>query len=116
MLPGGPVQQPYARVDFILLVRNYEFGYFCILHVLCTCQSPSADYSQHHSENFGKFLRRLHCKDTMQKNLKQRFLKTKLRSLSSNFHIQVSVSDLYIPTLGLPILVQENMWTDPGNI
>jgi hypothetical protein len=28
----------------------------------------------------------------------------------------VSVSDLYIPTIGLPILLQENMWTNPGNI
>jgi hypothetical protein len=28
----------------------------------------------------------------------------------------VSVSDLYIPTIGLPILLQENMWTDPGSI
>jgi hypothetical protein len=26
------------------------------------------------------------------------------------------VSDLYIPTIGLPFLLQENMWTDPGNI
>jgi hypothetical protein len=27
------------------------------------------------------------------------------------------MSDLYIPTIGLPILLQENMWTaDPGNI
>jgi hypothetical protein len=23
---------------------------------------------------------------------------------------------LYIPTMGLPILLQENMWTDPGNL
>jgi hypothetical protein len=30
-----------------------------------------------------------------------------------NFHIQVSVNDLNIPTIGLPILLQENMWTDP---
>jgi len=30
--------------------------------------------------------------------------------------MQVSVSDLYIPTIGLPILLQENMWTDPGHI
>ncbi len=29
-------------------------------------------------------------------------------------HIHVSVSGLYIPTIGLPILLQENMWTDPG--
>jgi hypothetical protein len=34
----------------------------------------------------------------------------------SQFHIHVSVSDLYIPTIGLPILLQKNMWTDPGNI
>jgi hypothetical protein len=40
-----------------------------------------------------------------------------LRGLSPNFHIHVSVSDLYIPTIGLPIiLLQENMWTDSGNI
>ncbi len=25
-------------------------------------------------------------------------------------------SDLYIPMIRLPILLQENMWTDPGNI
>ncbi len=36
--------------------------------------------------------------------------------LSPNFHIHVSVSDFYIPTIGLPFLLQENMWTDPGNI
>jgi hypothetical protein len=28
----------------------------------------------------------------------------------------VSLSDLYIPTIGLPIRLQENMWTDPGTI
>jgi hypothetical protein len=39
-----------------------------------------------------------------------------LRGLIPNFHIHVSVSDLYIPTLVLPILLQENMWADPGNI
>jgi hypothetical protein len=38
------------------------------------------------------------------------------RPRSPNFHIHVSVSDLYIPTISLPILLQENMWTDPGNI
>jgi hypothetical protein len=30
--------------------------------------------------------------------------------------IYVSLSDLYIPTIDLPILLQENMWTDPGII
>ncbi len=49
-------------------------------------------------------------------NSKQIFPEKELRSLSPNFHIHVSVSDLYIPTIGLPILRQENMWTYPGNI
>ncbi len=44
------------------------------------------------------------------------FPEKELRDLSPNYHIHVSVSDLYIPTIGLPILVQENMWTDSGNI
>jgi hypothetical protein len=45
-------------------------------------------------------------------NSKQIFPEKQLRGLSPNFHIHVSVSDLYIPTIGLPILLQENMWTD----
>ncbi len=36
-------------------------------------------------------------------NLKQIFLEMKLRGLSPNSFIPVSVSDLYIPTVGLPI-------------
>jgi len=39
-----------------------------------------------------------------------------LLGLSPNFHIHVSVSDLYIPRIGPHILLQENRQTDPGNI
>jgi hypothetical protein len=39
-----------------------------------------------------------------------------MRGLCPDFYIHVSMSDLYIPTIGLPILLQENMWTDPANI
>ncbi len=39
-----------------------------------------------------------------------------LRGLSSNFHIYVSVSDLYIPRIGPHIFLQQNMQTDHGNI
>ncbi len=46
---------------------------------------------------------------------KQIFPEKELRRLSHNFNIYVSVKDLYIATIGLPILLQENMWTDPGN-
>ncbi len=40
----------------------------------------------------------------------------KLRGLIPNPYIHVSVSDLYIPRIGLPIWLQQNMQTDPGNI
>jgi hypothetical protein len=40
-------------------------------------------------------------------NLKQIIPEKELRSHSPNFHIHVSVSDSYIPTIDLPILRQE---------
>ncbi len=39
--------------------------------------------------------------------LKQIFPENEYRGLSPNFHIHTSVSDLYIPTIGLPILLEE---------
>jgi hypothetical protein len=39
-----------------------------------------------------------------------------LGGLSLNYNIHVSLSDLYIPMIGLPILLQENMLTDSDNI
>ncbi len=44
------------------------------------------------------------------------FPEKELRGLSPNFHIHVSVSDLYIPTIGPPIIFQKNKQTDQGNI
>jgi hypothetical protein len=44
-------------------------------------------------------------------NSKKIFPEKELRGHNPNFHIHVSIGDLYIPTLGLPILLQENMWT-----
>jgi hypothetical protein len=51
-------------------------------------------------------------------NSKQLFPEKELRGHSPNFHIHVSVSDLYIPTIDLPIYsATGNMWwTYPGNI
>ncbi len=40
----------------------------------------------------------------------------KQRGLVPNSYIHVSVSDLCIPVIGLPILLQQNRQTDPGNI
>ncbi len=44
---------------------------------------------------------------TNSKNSKQIFPEKELHVHSPNFHIHVSVSDLYIPTINLPILLQE---------
>ncbi len=44
------------------------------------------------------------------------FPKQNYNVLSPNFHIHVSVSDLYIPRIGLPILLQPKRQTDSGNI
>jgi hypothetical protein len=38
---------------------------------------------------------------------KQIFPEKEYRGLSPNFHIHASVSDLYIPTIDLPILLEE---------
>jgi hypothetical protein len=38
---------------------------------------------------------------------KQIFPQKEYRGLSPNFHIHASVSDLYIPRIGLPILLEE---------
>ncbi len=52
---------------------------------------------------------------THYRKLEQKFPEKGLRGHSPNFYIHVSVSDLYIPPICLPILLQENRWTDPGN-
>jgi hypothetical protein len=44
---------------------------------------------------------------TNAKNWKQIFTEKEMRGHSPHFHINVSVSDLYIPTIDLPILLQE---------
>jgi hypothetical protein len=58
----------------------------------------------------------LHCKDTIIKTSKRILSKKELRGISPNVHIDVSVSDLYIPMIALPILLEENIWTDPRYI
>jgi hypothetical protein len=36
--------------------------------------------------------------------------------LSPSSYTLISVRDLYISKIGLPVLLDENMWTDHGNI
>jgi hypothetical protein len=52
----------------------------------------------------------------LQRNPIYVFLEKKLRGLSPNFHTHVSVSDLYIPTIGPLIFLQQNRQTNCGYI
>ncbi len=56
--------------------------------------------------------RATHCKE----NPIYVFLFWELRGLIPNFHIHVSVRDLYIPKIGPHISLQQNRPTNPGNI
>jgi hypothetical protein len=48
--------------------------------------------------------------------MKLLFPKQNFNVLSSSSYTHISVRDLYIPTIGLPILLHGNMCPDPGNI
>jgi hypothetical protein len=54
----------------------------------------------------------VHCKE----NPIYVFLFWELHGLSTNFHIHVSMSDLYIPRIGPHIFLQQNRQIDRGNI
>jgi hypothetical protein len=53
---------------------------------------------------------------TLQQNSHYVFPEKKLRGLSPNFHIHVSVSDLNIPRIGPHIFLRQNRHTNPGSI
>jgi hypothetical protein len=48
--------------------------------------------------------------------MKLLFPKQNFNVLSPSSYTHISVRDLYISRIGLPILLQGNMWTDPGSI
>jgi hypothetical protein len=55
----------------------------------------------------------VHCKENPIYALSEKKLRV---GLSHNVHIKVSVSHLYIPTIGLPIFQQQNRQSDRGNL
>jgi hypothetical protein len=55
----------------------------------------------------------MHCRKIGGHSL---FPRQNFNVLSPNFHTHVSVSDLYIPRIGLPILLQPNRQTGPENV
>jgi hypothetical protein len=48
--------------------------------------------------------------------IKLLFQKQNYNVLSPSSYSHISMRDLYISRIGLPILLQGNMWPDPGNI
>jgi hypothetical protein len=48
--------------------------------------------------------------------MKMLFPKQNYNIMCPSSYAQISVRDLYISRIGLPILLQGNMWTDPRNI
>ncbi len=48
--------------------------------------------------------------------MKLLFPKQNYNVLSPSSYTYISARDLYISKISMPILLQENMWTDPGNI
>jgi hypothetical protein len=48
--------------------------------------------------------------------MKLLFLKQNFNVLFPSSYTHIPVIDLYISRIGLPILLEGNMWTDPGNI
>jgi hypothetical protein len=48
--------------------------------------------------------------------MKLLFPKQNFNVLSPSSYTHISARDFYISKIGLPILLQGNMWTDPGNI
>ena len=83
------------------------------VHARCIyITSSNARTTQVPQEHAVAYISILHCKE----NPIYVFLFWELPGLSPNFHIHVSVSDLYIPRISLHILLQPNRKTDPVNI
>jgi hypothetical protein len=79
--------------------------------------------NQQHLTGFEFLPPKLHCKVpvTIQYKclvpiLELLFPKQNYNVLSPRSYTHISVRDLYISRIDLPILLQGNMWTDPGNI
>jgi len=87
---------------------NWAYMYWSPQHDMTWCKVREA------------LLRRIctcHCKDIQYQKCETNIPRKGIAPPQSQFlYIYVSVSDLYIYKAGLPILLQENSWTECGNI
>jgi hypothetical protein len=51
----------------------------------------------------------LHCKDILYQKLEKIYLERKLRGLSPNFYVHISVSDFHFSSIGFPICLQQTI-------
>jgi hypothetical protein len=86
-------------------------------HKNSPCKLPS--FLLRHTANEGPVRIQYKCLVSIDvfPEMKQLFPKHNYNVLSPSSYTHISVRDLYIYlAIGLPILLQGNMWTDPGNI
>ncbi len=91
--------------------KTFPFASCYFLHGIQNWRSPSMKFATDPKPRHIN-LWPLHCAE----NPIYVFPEIKLCSLVPNSDIHVSVSDLYIPKTGLPILLHQNWQTEPGNI
>jgi hypothetical protein len=103
----------YLQSSLLFYFSQYLQPIWLIIIVCVTCcNTASSNAPQITLFSKGAALQR-----TNTEYWKQISQEKELRGLSPNFHIHVSVSDLYIPTIDLPILLHAgNMCTDLGNV
>jgi hypothetical protein len=89
----------------------FTFSLVTTLKVICNCLMDMRKYFDALSTFIETALQRHNTE-----NSKQILPEKEFHGLSPNFRIHLSVSDLFIPKIGLPILLQENRWAVPGNI
>ncbi len=94
----GEFTRPQGQIPRGLETCNWPL--YIITYVFQTARFCKSDVYNH-----------AHCNE----NTINVFLYWELRGLSPNFHIHVSVSDLYIPRIGPNIWLQQNRQTNPGN-
>ncbi len=108
-LPGSQpsfLKRQYAQLSIILqYTENFVLGIKQIYHFKFWIFVVTSSFEAYFHMIFNPFMTALHRQNT--KISKQIFPEKEYRGLSPNFHIHASVSDLYIPKIGLPILLEE---------
>jgi len=90
--PHTGIQYSSSRICCVVLLINIERPFHLLYACLCSFTAKK-QYTE---------------------NSKQIFPGKELQTCSANSNIHVSVSDLFIPLVGLPSLLQENRWAECG--